>query len=205
LSESTILELLNCQDKTERDHLTAQWLDHKLKELNFVGIVAALLTGCLTSTGSWPNLLTGQSQPWQIRTCWYIGIMFGLASILSAADQTIWLHRTAAHRDAHSHLRLLLKGKARRTDGYVIPQRRRMFTWQLPVMFLTCCAVTMIIGIWVLVWTAAANTIGEFGWGNNAKSAVTFTTITAFVFSIFLMGRRTLRIPLQELEEDSDE
>jgi len=205
LSESTILELLNCPDETERDRLTVQWRDHKLKELNFVGIVAALLTGCLTSTGSWPTILPGQAQPWQIRTCWYVGTMFGLASIFSAADQTIWLHRIAAHNAGLPHLRLLLKGDARRKDGFVIPKRRRMFTWQLPVMFLTCCAVTMIIGIWVLVWTAAANTISGSGWGGNANSAVTFSTITALIFTVFFMGQRTLRIPIQELNEDVDE
>jgi len=131
--------------------------------------------------------------------------MCGLASLLSAADQTIWLHRIAAHRNGLPHLRLLLKGRARRTDGIVIPKRRRMFTWQLPVMFLTCCAVTMIVGIWILVWTAAAETIREFGWGDNAKSAVTFSTVNVFVFVLFFMGQRTLRIPIQEQEEDLDE
>jgi hypothetical protein len=41
LSESTIVDLLNCPDKTERDRLTVQWRDNKLKELNFVGIVVS--------------------------------------------------------------------------------------------------------------------------------------------------------------------
>jgi hypothetical protein len=95
--------------------------------------------------------------------------MFGLASILSAADQTIWLHRIAAHRAGLPYLRLLLKGEARRRDGLVVPRRRRMFTWQLPVMFLTCCTVTMIIGIWVLVWTAAAQAVREFVWDDDVK------------------------------------
>jgi hypothetical protein len=95
--------------------------------------------------------------------------MFGLASILSAADQTIWLHRIAAHRTGMPYLRLLLKGDARRTAGSVVPKRRRMFTWQLPVMFLMCCTVTMIIGIWVLVWTAAAKAVGELVWDDDMK------------------------------------
>lgn len=42
LSESPILDLLNCPEKHERDRLTEQWRDHKLKELNFVGVVVRL-------------------------------------------------------------------------------------------------------------------------------------------------------------------
>jgi hypothetical protein len=44
LSESTIVELLNCPDEKERDRLTLQWRDHKLEELNFVGIVVSRST-----------------------------------------------------------------------------------------------------------------------------------------------------------------
>lgn len=31
--------LLNAEDLGERDHLTREWRDHKLQELNFVGVV----------------------------------------------------------------------------------------------------------------------------------------------------------------------
>jgi len=47
----SIDQLLNAPTKAERDELTKRWCDHKLEELNFVGVVGALLTGCLTSTG----------------------------------------------------------------------------------------------------------------------------------------------------------
>lgn len=31
--------LLNCADPHEQDALTAQWRDHKLNELSFIGVV----------------------------------------------------------------------------------------------------------------------------------------------------------------------
>ena len=34
--------LLNAEDPKERDELTRQWRDHKLQELNFVGIVVSI-------------------------------------------------------------------------------------------------------------------------------------------------------------------
>ncbi|KAF3001823.1 hypothetical protein E8E13_003538 [Curvularia kusanoi] len=63
--------LLNAATEDERDELTARWRDNKLSELNFVGVVAALLAGVLTSTGSWPSILpSGELSPWPIRTTW---------------------------------------------------------------------------------------------------------------------------------------
>ena len=49
--------LLNAEDAKEKDELTIKWRDNKLSELSFIGVVAALLAGVLTSTGSWPQVL----------------------------------------------------------------------------------------------------------------------------------------------------
>ncbi|KAE9973528.1 hypothetical protein EG328_004369 [Venturia inaequalis] len=204
LSESPILDLLNCPEKHDRDRLTEQWRDHKLKELNFVGIVAALLTGCLTSTGSWPNFTPGgEVQPWQVRTCWFVGIIFGLTSILSAADQTIRLHRISAHRNAPRRIRMLIRGNAKRIRGQIRPSRVRMFIWQLPVFFLTCATVAMMTGIWVLVWTATMEA-GTFVWKENAKSAVVFTSITGVTGIIFFWAQTLLHAPVHEEDEDCE-
>ncbi|KAF3044124.1 hypothetical protein E8E12_010112 [Didymella heteroderae] len=81
--------LLNTKDEKEKDELTIQWRDNKLSELSFIGVVAALLAGVLTSTGSWPQVLpSGRESPWPIRTAWYCGIILSLFSILTAAGQT---------------------------------------------------------------------------------------------------------------------
>lgn len=39
-------KLLNAADKDERDKLTGQWRDHKLQELNFVGVVVSKFRYC---------------------------------------------------------------------------------------------------------------------------------------------------------------
>jgi hypothetical protein len=70
---------------------------------------SALLAGVLTSTGSWPNILpNGERSPWSVRTSWYCGIILSLFSILSAADQTVRLHRLSSHRDGLKNIRKLL-------------------------------------------------------------------------------------------------
>jgi len=187
-----IVLLLNDQDKDERDRLTGQWRDNKLAELNFVGIVvrhipmtlrtrgltfsknqpqAALLTGCLTSTGSWPRVLpNGVESPWPVRTSWFCGIIFGLASITSAADQTIRLHRLSSHRDALMNIRHLLSSRHRRDrEGRLMPRRFQIYTWQLPVVFLLCSALCMVVGMFVLVWSATWHRLHTYWWDDNAK------------------------------------
>jgi hypothetical protein len=40
--DDPIMVMLNCKEREERDRLTERWRDHKLAELNFVGIVVCI-------------------------------------------------------------------------------------------------------------------------------------------------------------------
>jgi hypothetical protein len=121
---------------------------------------AALLAGVLTSTGSWPNILpNGALSPWSVRTSWYCGIVLSLFSILSAADQTVRLHRLSSHRDGLANIRRLLarngKGSRATSDGPDFqPSLVQIMTWQMPVMFLTSATLCMIVGMFLHVWSA---------------------------------------------------
>ncbi|OCL07628.1 hypothetical protein AOQ84DRAFT_319671 [Glonium stellatum] len=191
--------LLNAEDREERDRLTEKWRDNKLSELNFVGIVAALLTGCLTSTGSWPRILpNGAESPWPVRTSWYCGIILSLMSILTAAGQTIRLHRLSSHRDALPHIRHLLsglKGRRKRSSRRIKPGRAQVYTWQLPVMFLAMGVLCMVIGMFMLVWSATWHLHKQNWWDENAKVAVTFTIVAFCSILVFFAGEVSLYSP----------
>jgi len=189
--------LLNTDDKVEQDELTRQWRNHKLEELNFVGIVSALLTGVLTSTGSWPNIHpNGASVPWPVRTTFYTGIILSLFSILTSASQTIRLHRMSAHRDAPQRIRQLLSGSRKQRDGSRSwPRKAQIYAWQLPVTFLTAAVLCMIIGMFTHVWSATVGwrETGESSWWNqNSKMAVTFTVVAVGCIVAFCMGNFSL-------------
>ncbi|KAJ4333053.1 hypothetical protein N0V95_009514 [Ascochyta clinopodiicola] len=171
--------LLNTVDEEERDELTARWRDNKLSELNFVGVVSALLAGVLTSTGSWPAILpSGELSPWPIRTSWYSGIILSLFSLLTAADQTVRLHRLSSHRDGLANLRRLL---AKRPSGLdpdldvetggarLQPSLLQIVTWQMSVMFLTCATLCMVVGLFLHIWSATPH-VGRHGpWDDDSK------------------------------------
>ncbi|KAF2496715.1 hypothetical protein BU16DRAFT_525861 [Lophium mytilinum] len=182
--------LLNTEDEKERDELTRQWRNHKLEELNFVGIVSALLAGVLTSTGSWPNILpNGGPNPVSVRATFYAGIILALFSLLTSASQTIRLHRMSAHRDAPLRIRRLLRGP----HGH--PRKAQIYAWQLPVAFLTAAVVCMVVGMFMLVWSATAGwrEAGEEGWWNeNSKMAVAFTVVAVASIGAFLAGHYSL-------------
>jgi len=163
--------LLNTQNPEKRDNLIKKWRDNKLSELNFVGVVSALLAGVLTSTGSWPAILpSGELSPWPIRTSWYCGIALALFSILCAADQTVRLHRLSAHRDGPAKIyELLSKRHSVGGQGRKSPSTLQIMTWQMPVMFLTSSTLCMIVGMFLHVWSATVHVWQPGLWDDNAK------------------------------------
>ena len=98
--------------------------------------------------------------PWAARTCWYCGILLSLCSILSAADQTVRLHRLVSHRDSWKNIRTLLSKASRsrprksQRTGRLQPYTAQVYTWQLSVMFLTTGTIFLIVGMFLHVWAA---------------------------------------------------
>lgn len=115
----------------------------------------ALLAGVLTSTGSWPTVLSnGQTQPWTIRALWFSGTLFALFAVLIAAKQSLSLHRLSGHRDGLLYIRSCMSGQVTR-EGRVEPRRAQVYAWQMSVLMLTAAVFCMVSGITVLVWTSA--------------------------------------------------
>jgi len=198
--------LLNTEHAKEKDDLTIQWRDNKLSELNFIGVVAALLAGVLTSTGSWPQVLpSGRESPWPIRTAWYCGIILSLFSILTAADQTVRLHRLSGHRDGLNGIRRLLsktngERKHSKKSGRRVPSLLQVFTWQMPVMFLTTATISMIIGMFLHVWSATRHLQSSEWWDDNSKVALTFSFVALTSIVLFFAGQISLYTPEQRRE-----
>ncbi|KAF1846488.1 uncharacterized protein K460DRAFT_417552 [Cucurbitaria berberidis CBS 394.84] len=195
--------LLNTEDAGQRDDLTVRWRDHKLSELNFIGIVAALLAGVLTSTGSWPNILpNGKESPWPVRTSWFCGIILSLFSILSAADQTVRLHRLSSHRDGLENIRNLLaktngERKHSAKTGRRTPSLLQIMAWQMPVMFLTSATLCMIVGMFLHVWSATTHLRRPELWDDNTRVAVTYTVVASIAIILFFVGQVTLYSPIR--------
>jgi hypothetical protein len=189
--------LLNCENEEERDKLTMQWRDHKLNELSFIGVVVRLtkywhehcpgkvLSGseaygsyqspltavCLVSTGSWPEIT---AKPWFIRAIWYCGIVFALFSVLTAAQQSLRLHRLSAHRDGLHYIRLCLVRDRKRLDSEegqlkLVPRPFQVWSWQSSMMFLIMAVSCLLVGMLVLVWVSFWEVMREVAWNDEAK------------------------------------
>ncbi|KAF2645882.1 hypothetical protein P280DRAFT_418070 [Massarina eburnea CBS 473.64] len=185
--------LLNADDLEERNQLTQNWRDNRLNELGFVGVVSALLAGVLTSTGSWPDILpNGHQSPWPVRASWYCGIILSLFSILTAADQTVRLYRLSSHSDGNRKIRKLLAKSKRNKSGRRKPSTAQVYTWQMPVMFLTAATVCMIVGMFLHVWSATKHLTHEQWWSADTKVATTFTVVAVFSIFAFIAGQVTL-------------
>ncbi|KAM0321812.1 hypothetical protein ACHAQA_009909 [Verticillium albo-atrum] len=193
---SSLHAILNEPDASVRDDLTERWRDHKLQELNFVGTVGALLAACLSSTGSWPDVLdNGRNQPWSIRACWYCGLVFSLFAVLTALQQSLRLHRLSAHREGLAWIRKGMTGKEKR-GGEVQVRTWQVYAWQSSLVFLVAAVTCLVVGILVLVWVST-----EFGpdkrpedgwWDDSAKMAITFTAVVVAALSAFVFSQATL-------------
>lgn len=109
-----------------------------------------------------------------MRTSWYCGIILSLFSILTAADQTVRLHRLSSHRDGLANIRKLIsktngeKSHSSKT-GRRTPSLLQIVTWQMPVMFLTSATVCMVVGMFLHVWSATTHLHHPTLWDDNTK------------------------------------
>ncbi len=141
--------------------------------LTNANLKGGLLATCLTSTGSWPTILpNGQQTPWHVRACWYCGIVFSLFAVLTAAQQSLRLHRLSGHRDGLAYIR---RAMARKVEPYgrLRPHWMQIYAWQMSVLFLTMSVVSMLIGMGILAWEATSfgpgKDINLGWWDDNSK------------------------------------
>jgi hypothetical protein len=109
-----------------------------------------------------------------VRTSWFCGIILSLFSILTAADQTVRLHRLSSHRDGLEIIRnLLSKTNGERSHsaetGRRVPSLLQIMTWQMPIMFLTSATLCMIVGLFLHVWSATEHFYRPGMWNDDTK------------------------------------
>ncbi|TIA29419.1 hypothetical protein D6C79_09945 [Aureobasidium pullulans] len=189
-------KLLNAADKDERDKLTGQWRDHKLQELNFVGVVGGLVAGMLSGTGSWPVIQpNGKISPWTVRACWYCGILFAVAAVLTALQQSIRLHRLSCHQHPGMYIRRLISQQHPDRNGLILARKSHVMLWQCGTYFLSLSALSMLVGMFILIWDATDPIAGGFKrawWTGEAKLAVTFSIIGFFIACVFVFQQFAL-------------
>ena len=134
-------------------------------------------------------LQNNTTTPWPVRTCWFVGIDFALAAVITAASQAIRLHRLSCRSDGLRSIRLLLCMNHRRRDGSILPQKRQVILWQLALVWLVLSAVLMVAGLLLLSWQAAQD--GGW-WSGQAQLALTYSVVTGLVLLVFLWEQWTL-------------
>ena len=144
----------------------------------------------MTSTNSWPNVFEeGNSKPWPVRACWFSGLIFALAAVLTAASQSIRLHRLSCRTDANDAIRALLSSKVRGRNGETLPRQSHIYLWQTSVMYLMISVFILIAGLFFMLWAAAG---GRDWWDGQAQLAITFTVVACVVIVMFVWEQITL-------------
>lgn len=146
--------------------------------------------------------------------------------MLSAADQTIRLHRLAGHRDGLALIRRSLRSSEKTKingEWKFRPRRLQVYAWQLGVLFLASAVGCMGLGMMFLVWSAVVEEIGNgVGFDEHGK-VCTFISIdaktesdreqVAVIFSatalisavIFIVGQMSIHGPIPDGGDVEDE
>ncbi|RMX84719.1 hypothetical protein D0869_04365 [Hortaea werneckii] len=191
-----ILHCLTADTLEQRDELTKQWRDHKLEELNFIGVVGALLAGCLTK---WPEFSLDCAD---LLVHWHRLRPLCCPYCCSAIHPA---PRLSAHKDSLKNIRHYMGCKVRDSEGVsrIKPRRFQVYGWQASIMFLTLSVAALIIGMCILIWSST-----QFGpykrkgesswWDSNAKLAVTWTILTLVTIVAFLVAQVSLAMRKDE-------
>lgn len=128
-----------------------------------------LVAGVISSAFSWYTIPTS---PWLTRALWYVGLLFSMAAIVTAGVHSAGLHRLGCHPDWHSKLQQTLGVRviqnepihARRSGemGDESPWRPRALQplmWQTPGFLLKLAITCFLVGLVILVWSAATQEI----------------------------------------------
>lgn len=114
----------------------------------------------------------------------------------------------------------------RNEHGQRVPRRFQIYTWQLPVTFLLCSTLCMIVGMFILIWSATGH--GDVWWNDNSKVSLSaldgsspikgklhlftslqvatiFTSITVLTAMAFFGAQISLYSPIAELDENDAE
>lgn len=112
----------------------------------------------MSSAFSWPTL---DSAPWTVKATFYAALLMSLGAIAAGSQQSIFLNRYG--KDPASLAELQRRFKDQAGDGV---NHLQLYVWQTPVMLLNISILLLIIGISILVWVRAADSLS---WDEDTK------------------------------------
>ncbi|KAI0900756.1 hypothetical protein F4806DRAFT_449820, partial [Annulohypoxylon nitens] len=162
--------------------LIRQWSKAKLQELQYVGVVSALMASVLCSAFTWP---LANDTIWVVTALWYSGLVFIIAAISTATQQAITLNRFECLPNGDDQIKHMLGYEV---EGKTVPRSSVVFIQQIPVMMLRFGVYCFIIGLAVLLGYSAYKDGNWFS--PEAKTVTMFAAVMVFVlwchfFSVF--------------------
>ncbi|KAJ8112382.1 hypothetical protein OPT61_g5236 [Boeremia exigua] len=154
-----------------------QWRNGKLDELSTVNVTAALIAAVVSAIFSWPTI---EETPWTATAVFYASLILSLATVASASQQSIALHRYGTHSQGLVMLRKSLASSSNKRAS-----RLQIYVWQMPVMLLNVSITLLIVGLFILIWDRVAQTTD---WTDNLKVAVVTTLIGVFALANYVVG-----------------
>ena len=122
----------------------------------------ALVSGITASAFTWPTL---PPTLWPVYALWYSSLTLSLTSISAATQQAVALYRLSSVPNNLLQIRRLLGDETSTNAGHVEPRLWQLYIWQIPLLLLNTGIYAFVIGLAVLLWSAAKSM--SYVWGAN--------------------------------------
>ncbi|KAI9847111.1 MAG: hypothetical protein M1838_001015 [Thelocarpon superellum] len=167
---------------------TKVWVENKIGELTLVGILCALLAATISAGFAWDN---AGDFAWPALALWYAALLFSLASICIATQQSVSLRRLMVHRQGPQRVRHLLGIADESRIGHFRPRESQLWAWEVPIILLNYGIIVFCIGLGIIMWQNAA--LSWDGLGNRETKVAIAASVCAllaagcYAFCLFSM------------------
>ncbi|KAL8746583.1 MAG: hypothetical protein Q9190_001427 [Brigantiaea leucoxantha] len=188
--------------------LMTRWRTRKLAELQFISLACAIIAAAVIGSFSWEAV---RESYWLASAFWYCSLGLAILGVMIAAQQVTILEILGVRRtqkgdpmlttaDVRRYLPLMLTqvhptqdGPRSSVDINMGPQRevqigewrprwKMVFTWQVPVMFMSYSACLFIAGLTIYICTPLLR--GE-EWSPSSNIAVVYLAVVGIAGAIF--------------------
>lgn len=170
-------------DSSDDLSMVQKWREQKNRELNFVGLTAALIAGVTAAAFTWPSI---ENSPAATPALWYSSLIFSIVSILSAMQQGNLLYKLTSRSNGLRRLQAMLRSN-RQVGGKWQESKGQHFVWQTPLMLLNFSFWLFLIGLMIMVFNAAVASKEGLG-GREVKIAFVFGFAAVFSIGSFLFS-----------------
>ncbi|MDI1486747.1 MAG: hypothetical protein OHK93_006008 [Ramalina farinacea] len=157
-----VQQLLNITSPEHRDKAVLAWEENEKTQLNYVSVATTLIASVVTSSIQWSQTANTH---WMVLVLWYGSLFLSIWCVIIAFHLSIMFSAFDVNADRAGRILDMLRQMDRNE-----PNRKCLWTLQVPISLFSWGAISYIIGLAVLILRPLWE--GGGGWGIGLQVAI---------------------------------